>query len=142
MNDELFNHYFDYSSLDNMLNRLSDAWGERNKNQLYLINEKLTKFKNIVKNVPKDKLFKIEENEKIIDIAEKILELNSKNQLRLGLRILTLNQILSRLPITLAQSKAGNNSEKRKNEIRKYCILCTDQKILTKNVYNNLMNTI
>ena len=85
------------------------------KNQLYLINEKLTKFKNIVKNVPKDKLFKIEENEKIIDIAEKILELNSKNQLRLGLRILTLNQILSRLPITLAQSKAGNNSEKRKN---------------------------
>ena len=85
------------------------------KNQLYLINEKLTKFKNIVKNVPKDKLFKIEENEKIIDIAEKILELNSKNQLRLGLRLLTLNQILSRLPITLAQSKAGNNSEKRKN---------------------------
>ena len=35
-----------------------------------------------------------------------------------GLKILTPNQILSRLPITLAQLKAGNNSEKLKNEIR------------------------
>ena len=35
-----------------------------------------------------------------------------------GLKILTPNQMLSRLPITLAQLKAGNNSEKLKNEIR------------------------
>ena len=35
-----------------------------------------------------------------------------------GLKILTPSQMLSRLPITLAQLKAGNNSEKRKNEIR------------------------
>ena len=35
-----------------------------------------------------------------------------------GLKIITLNQMLSRLPITLAQLKAGNNSEKLKNEIR------------------------
>ena len=41
------------------------------------INEKLTKLKNIVKNVPKDEVFKFEENEKI-DIVERILELNSK----------------------------------------------------------------
>ena len=34
-----------------------------------------------------------------------------------GLKILTPNQMLSRLPITLAQLKAGNNSEKLKNEI-------------------------
>ena len=31
-----------------------------------------------------------------------------------GLKILTPNQMLSRLPITLAQLKAGNNSEKLK----------------------------
>ena len=42
------------------------------------INEKLTKFKNIVKNVPKDEVSKFEENEKIIYIVERILELNSK----------------------------------------------------------------
>ena len=35
-----------------------------------------------------------------------------------GLKILTPNQMLSRLPITLAQLKAGNNSEKLKNKIR------------------------
>ena len=72
--------------------------------------------KNIVKISPKDAIF--EENEKIIDIVEKILELNSEKQHGLGLKILTPGQILSRLPITLAQLKAGNNSEKLKNEIR------------------------
>ena len=45
-----------------------------------------------------------------------------------GLKILTPSQMLSRLPITLAQLEAGDNSEKLKNEIRHYCILCTVQK--------------
>ena len=35
-----------------------------------------------------------------------------------GLKILTPDQMLNRLPITLTQLKAGNNSEKLKNEIR------------------------
>ena len=35
-----------------------------------------------------------------------------------GLKVLTPQQILSRLPISLTQLKAGNNSEKLKNEIR------------------------
>ena len=35
-----------------------------------------------------------------------------------GLKILMPNQMLSTLPITLAQLKAGNNSEKLKKEIR------------------------
>ena len=34
------------------------------------------------------------------------------------LKILTPQQMLSRLPISLAQVKAGNNSQKFKNEIR------------------------
>ena len=50
-----------------------------------------------------------------------------------GLKILTPNQMLSRLQITLAQLKAGNNSEKLKNESDNYCILCTDQKNLQSN---------
>ena len=61
--------------------------------------------------MPKDKIFKIEENEKIIDIVEKILELNKEKQLWLGLKIITPNQMLSGLPITLVQLNAGNNSE-------------------------------
>ena len=101
-----------------MLNRLSDAKGDVNENQLYLINKSLTKMKNIIRKVPENKRFKIEENEKIIEIVERILELNGENQLGLGLKILTPNQMLSRLPISLAQLNVGNNSEKLKNEIR------------------------
>ena len=68
--------------------------------------------------MPKDKKFKIEENKKRIIIVERIFYLNQLDQSGVGLKILTPNQMLSRLPITLAQLKAGNNSEKRKNEIR------------------------
>ena len=64
-----------------MCRSLGDAKGDVNKNQVYLIEKALTKIKNIVKNVPKDKTFEIKENEKIIDIVEKILELNNENQL-------------------------------------------------------------
>ena len=40
---------------------------------------------------------------------------NKKGQ---GLKILTPKQMLSRLPISFAQLRAGNNSEKLKNETR------------------------
>ena len=101
-----------------MLERLRGASDEKNKDLVESVNKKLTKMKNIVKNVPKDKVSRVEENEKVIDIVERILELNRKKQLGLGLKILTPNQMLSRLPITLAQLKAENNSEKLKNKIR------------------------
>ena len=100
-----------------MLNRLSNSRSEVNKNQVYSIKNTLTEIKTIVRNTPKDNPLKTEENEKIIDIVEEILELNSKNQFGLGLKILTPNQMLSRLPITVAQLNSGNNSEKLKNEI-------------------------
>ena len=53
-----------------------------------------------------------------------------RNQQEQGLKILTPNQTLSRLRISLAQLKAGNNSEKLQHG--NYCILCTDQKYLQK----------
>ena len=68
--------------------------------------------------MPRDNAFKTKENEKIIDIVERILEFNNKIQSGQGLKIQTTNQILSRLPISLAQLNAENNSEKLKNEIR------------------------
>ena len=51
-----------------------------------------------------------------------------RNQQVQGLKMLTPNQMLSRLPISLAQLKAGNNSENLKKKLDNYCILCTDQK--------------
>ena len=98
-----------------MIERLKDAGDEKNKNMVKSIKKNLNKMKKIIKNVPKDKVSKVEENEKIIDIVERILELNSEKQLGLGLKMLTPGQILSRLRITFAQLKAGNNPEKLKN---------------------------
>ena len=54
----------------------------------------------------------------MVNFVEKIPEFNRQNQEGQGLKILTSQQMLSRLPISLAQLKAGNNSEKLKNEIR------------------------
>ena len=53
-------------------------------------------------------------------IVKKIIDFNKRirKQQGLGLKILTPNQILSRLPISLAQLKAENNFEKLKNEIK------------------------
>ena len=53
----------------------------------------------------------------MLEIVELTLYFNQLNQAGKGLRILT-SQMLSRLPISLAQLKTGNNSEKLKNEIR------------------------
>ena len=59
-----------------------------------------------------------------------------------GLNILTPSQMLIRLPIALAQLKAGNNSEKLKNEIRQLLCSLYRLKKLTKTIYNHLINTI
>ena len=59
-----------------------------------------------------------------------------------GLKILTSNQMLSRLPISLAQLKAGNNSEKLKNEIRQLLYSLYRSKKLTKQLYKSLIDII
>ena len=58
--------------------------------------------------VPDDRKSMIEENKKIINIAERILYFNQSEE---DVKILTPNQMFNRLPITLAQLKAGNNSD-------------------------------
>ena len=65
-----------------------------------------------------------------------------RNQEGKGIKILTPNQMLSRLSISLAQLKAGNNSEKLKNEIRQLLYSLYRSKNMTKQVYNNLVKYI
>ena len=65
----------------------------------------------------------IEKPSEILDIVEKILEFNNQDQEGQGLKILTPDQMLSRLSISLAHLKAGNNSQKLKNEIRQLLYL-------------------
>ena len=59
-----------------------------------------------------------------------------------GLKILTPNQMLKRLPIALAQVKAGNNSESLLNEIRQIVYSLYRSKEITKKVYSNIINSI
>ena len=86
----------------------------------------------------------IEKPDKILKIVEEILNLKKKikKKSREGLKILTPNQMLSRLPIALAQLKAGNNSEKLKNEIRQLLYSLYISKKLTKQLYKSLVDII
>ena len=59
-----------------------------------------------------------------------------------GFKILTTNQMLKRLPIALAQVKAGNNSESLLNEIRQIVYSLCRSKEIAKKVYNNIINSI
>ena len=59
-----------------------------------------------------------------------------------GLKILTNQQILNRLPILLAQIQAGNNSQLLKNEPRQILYSLYRSKALTKTVYNKLIKSI
>ena len=61
---------------------------------------------------------KNEKANETLDIVSQILDFNKQNQERHGLKTLTPEQMLSRLQISSAQLKAGNNSQKLKNEIR------------------------
>ena len=65
-----------------------------------------------------------------------------RNQQGKGIKILTPNQMLSRLPITLAQLKAGNNSEKLKNEIRQLLYSLYRSKKIAKQIYKSLVDII
>ena len=59
-----------------------------------------------------------------------------------GLKILTPKQMIQRLPLDLAQVKAGNNSENLLNEIRQIIYSLYQSKEITKKVYNNLMKSL
>ena len=73
--------------------------------------------------------------------SEKSAKLKRKQEAK-RLKILTPQQMLSRLPIFLAQLKAGNNSEKLKNEIRQLLHSLYRSKKLSKTIYNSFVNAI
>ena len=89
-----------------------------------------------------------EGREKIIDAFEsKIFLTKSKgagvlNPDHSKLKILSPKQMLQRLPIALAQVKAGNNSESLLNEIRQIVYSLYQSKQITKKVYHNIINSI
>ena len=78
----------------------------------------------------------------MVKIVQCILEFNELNQPGKGLKMLTPNQMLSRLPVSLAQLKAGKNSGKLKNEIGQLLYSLYISKKLTKQICKGLINII
>ena len=87
-----------------------------------------------------------ESQEKVIklfnDYSRIVSEAKYKTKYGEGLKILTHKQMFQRLPIPLAQVKAGNTSENLLNKIRQTIYSLYRAKEITKNVYNNIMNSI
>ena len=85
---------------------------------------------------------KIRNRNNMLVIVKLILDFNQLNQSGQGLKILTPSQMLSRLPISLAQLNAGNNSEELKNKIRQLLYSLYRSKKLTKQLYKSLVDII
>ena len=77
---------------------------------------------------------------KIFSIKYKVLGILNTDLSKL--KMLTPKQMLQRLPIALAQVKAGNNSESLLNEIRQIVYSLYQSKEITKKVYNNIIKSV
>ena len=119
-----------------MLKKLKKSKNNPGRNNIHvnLINSGLRDLKEEIEDMSEQKEETKAPNE-IVDIADIILEFNRQQQEQ-GLKILTPSQMLSRLPISLARWKAGNNSDKRKNEIRQLLYSLCRSKELTKTAIN------
>ena len=142
INSELFKKYFNFQMPTAMLKILYNL-NDRKKNNWLMntIKSGLSDLENEIEQMPEDEI-EIKELYELVYIVEKILEFNTQNQEGQGLKIITPNQMLSRLPITLSQLKARNNSEKLKNEIRQILYSLYRSKKLTKQIYKSLINII
>ena len=90
---------------------------QENEKLVLVIKSRLLDLNKEIKNMSEDEI-KTEKSCKILDMVAEILDFNEQYQQGLGLKILTPEQMFSRLPISLVQLKVRNNFEKLKNEIR------------------------
>ena len=139
---ELFNKHFRFKTPFTLLKKIYQTNDSEEKNKVVsIINSGLKDLKEEAKEMTKlDKIIK--DPDLIENIVKKILKVNEKNQQGQGIKILTPNQMLNRLPITLAQLQAGNNTNKLKNEIRQLLYSLYRSKNITEQVYKSLIGTI
>ena len=139
----MFKDYFYCSVSSTFTKKLYETKSKKENNELVnVIKSGLIDLKNKIKETSEDEKKNIKKPDKIFKIVEEILEFNKQKQSGLGLKILTPNQMLSSWPITLAQLKAGNNSEKLKNEIKQLLYSLYRSKKLTKELYKSLIDFI
>ena len=142
INDQLVRKHFLVQDLRALLEKLSKSKNnaKRNKIQVNLLKDGLRDFKEEIEDMNKEEKETERPNE-IVNIIEKVFEFN-RQQSGQGLKILTQDQMPNRLPISLAQLSAGNNSEKLKSEIRQFLYSFYRSKKLTKQIYKSLIDII
>ena len=123
IDNAIFQNHFNFQRPSDMLKVVYTTNDKKKNNRLVnVIKSGLSDLKNGIEDMG-EKEKEIEKPNEVIDVVEKTLEFNKQNQSGQGLKTLTPDQMLSRLPVTLAELKAGNNSQKLKNEIRQ--LLCS-----------------
>ena len=114
INNELFRKYFTFTKPRLMLRILKNQNNkEKNNDFVYVIKSGLPNLKNDIKKMSDDER-KIKQPDRVVDIVEEILEFNEQNPEGQRLKILTLDEMVSRLSISLAQLKVRNSSERIK----------------------------
>ena len=76
-----------------------------------------------------------------LNSVEKILDFNNQNQEGQGLKVLTPEPILNRIPISLAHLEASSNARKLKNKINQLLYSLYRSKTLSKTIHEHLINT-
>ena len=127
----MFKHYFNFIVPSALAKQLSKIKNKKKIHKLVnVIKRELSDLKNEIEKMSADEK-EIEKPDKMLKIVEKIRGFNRQQQ-GYGLKTLTPDQMLSRLPISLAHLNAENNSEKLKNELRQLLYSLYRSKELTK----------
>ena len=138
----MFENYFIFVAPTALTKTLYEITNRKENDKLVnVIKSGLIYLKDETKKMTKDEK-EAEKTDKILESVKEILNFNKVKLSGQGLKILTPNQMLSRLPISLAQLKAGNNYEKLKNEIRQLFYSLYRSKKLTKQLYKSLIDII
>ena len=142
-NNELFKKHFKLERLAFMYKVLYEINNDKEKNSklVNMFNSGSEDLEKKIKEMSKEEI-ETEKPYNTVKVVKKILDSNKHSQKGEGIKILTPHQILNRLPITLAQLNAGNNSNNLKNEIRQllYSLYCS--KNMTKQIYKSLISII
>ena len=141
----MFQTYFNFSApidLAKQLFEIKDA--KKTSKFIEEIKNRWSNLKDETKKMSEEKITNEKPNQ-TLEIVNETFDFNKdiqKQQKGSNLKMLTPNQMLSRLPISLAQIKAGNNSEKLKNKVRQIFYSLYRSKNLTKQLYKGFIDII
>ena len=143
INNALFKKHFKLEKPILMHKVLRETKNDKEKNSklVNIFNSGLEDLEKEIKEMSKEEI-ETEKPYNIVKVVKKILDFNKIEQEGQGLKILTPNQMLNRLPIALAQLQAGNNCNKFKNEIRQLLYSLYRSKNITEQIYKRLIGII